>query len=441
MIEWVGETYENAKNEASVVWTSGGNSTFSRIYPAGADIDKLHLDITGTIYKSTALTPATSGRLVHSIIFADRDGNAYFYGDGAAAGTADISGKSAVDLTSTVLNIGGRQSSSYGVVKKLLFARLHVFSGTFPTAGEMAAIAKERYDSPDIESTTLEARGSYATENRAYIPFNDIDQDQALLTNDGTAGSPTLGGGNNWEDVRAVAEAAPMIYPDEDYYVLDDGYTAANASADLSATSGGYVLEAVVEDLRNTNARPWRIQNAGATERLECIRSGGTIDLEIETNSITNQCRLQAAGYSDYGWERTVIHQLYDATTNLYRVAVNGQVVYTSPGLIADLDLSGNLAIDLGEEVLSLRIWNFTRAGGALPTGWEAELQNRAYNPWINSAFFDGTETKGEWIMGASSQVASSTVIVNQDNPGTGDLTISGAAVYSAARRLVRKGL
>jgi hypothetical protein len=249
MIEWIGECYDNAKAEASVVWTSGGNSTFSRIHPSGADVDKIHLDITSTLYKSTAISPSTSGRLVHSVIFADRSALAYFFADGDAYGTADISAKVAVNLTSSVLNIGGRQSSSYGVIKKLLFARLYVFSGTFPTAAERTAIVQERYDNPDIESPTLAARAAYATESRAYIPLNDVEGDQTLLTNDGTAGSPVLGGGNNWEDVRTVAERAPITSPDEDRYVLDDGFTAANAAAALAVAPGGFVLEAVIENL------------------------------------------------------------------------------------------------------------------------------------------------------------------------------------------------
>jgi hypothetical protein len=169
--------------------------------------------------------------------------------------------------------------------------------------------------------------------------------------------------------------------------------------------------------------------------------SGNTLDLEIETNGVTNQCRLQTTGYSDYGWERTVIHQLYDASTNIYRVAVGGQIVYVSGALLADLDLTGNLAVDLGEEVLSCCMWNFSRAGGALPSGWEAELLKRNLDPWNDCDLFIAGELKSSYKLGASHQVASSTVIVNQANPGTGDLTISAAATFGEARRLVRRGI
>jgi hypothetical protein len=427
-------------NYTWVIWSTGGANHWYAGVQASTNVIRLNID--GLTVSSSALPDGWLDSHAPIHIFADRDGNAYFYYNGVAYGSADISSKSAVDLDDTTIRAGGRESSGQDSTDTLSSCRLFVIDAAdFPGATERAAIALERALDPDVESLTLAARTNYATERRLDLDFNDTGFTDTAIDNLGTGANMAIQGPRAWRLVRSQAEIANAITPDQDWYVLDNGYTATNAAADLGCVIGGYICEIVLENYRDSNARPWRIEDAGATDRFEGAVSGSDFDAIFESGGVTRTHSIQAAGYSSYGWGRTVIHQLYSASTNLYTITLNAlNGVYITP--ITDLDLSGNLTIDLGEEVLIMRLWNFTASGGKLPTGWEAELKNRVYNPWTSSSLFDGTSNlKGEWILSAGAQVSSSTVIVNQANPGTGDLTISGGATFGAARRLVRRGI
>ena len=139
------QDYVGAHTSGMPMWSDDGGTDWYLI--CRYDDDRMAIWIDGATYYGT-IDSNVIGRRVHVIVFCDRDGNAYFYLDGAANGTDDISAKSASDLDGTVMEIGGK-NGGYGRIDDVSQSRLFVLSGTFPTAAEMQAIATERFLNPD----------------------------------------------------------------------------------------------------------------------------------------------------------------------------------------------------------------------------------------------------------------------------------------------------
>lgn len=437
-VKWI----TNAAADSYLIWCSDGAVDWYfhlRQTMIGIWID-------GNSYLSTAVENM-SGRTVHVMVFCDRSGNAYYYLDGAYVDSDDISAKSGSALDGTVLNVGGTNGANQRC-DACQMARLFILSGAFPTAGEMAAIAAERFVNPDAESPTLALRAAYATERRLDVDFVDIDQDGTTVTNNGTGGALTIGGGLNWYAVRTQAERTAIVTPEEDWYIFDETHLASNGAADLGCVQGSYVLEALVRDTIYpiTNQNIYQFRNAGNTDSLQWrVNAVDQYNLQTKVDGGFTTTVLDGPGYSEYGRHGLhVWHQVYDADGNASWTCINGQCVDDGTPA-ADLDLSGNMALQIDNTlcrggILGIRIWN----SASLPADWATIIKRRVYNPWTVTDGFTGMTLRANYecrISDAIAQPVDSTVIKNQANPPTGDLTISGGGTLANSTVLAVRGL
>jgi len=408
------------------------------------------LTVGGTSQTSGSPSFDIAGHLFHVFAFGDRGGSVYFYIDGEAIGSADISAEVATNINSDTVLIGGQMLANAAGHRFTLLARLFVLSGTFPTADEMAAIAMQRYLDPDAESPTLAARANYATERRLDVDFVDIDQDGTTVTNNGTGGDLTIGGGLRWRECRTQAERTAITIPDENWYSFDESHEATNAAANLSCVQGSYVCEIVYKDTivpQATNDTYFELRASGGDERLRMNQQavGNAYNLAARSNATWYGEDVYRDGYAEYG--RNGLHVsaiITDADADTRMIYINGVLVNTV-AMPPDLNLSGNINIKYGEDtardgILAIRIWN----AASLPADYTDIIKRRVTNPWTVTDGFSGMTLRANWecrINASISQPAGSTLIKNQANPGTGDLTISGGGTLADSTVLAVRGL
>ena len=431
----------------STTWTDTGILTLIDD-PAGLRLVYDHttaqfrLTVGATTASSNILDPSVTGWPVRLVVYADRDGSAYFHVNGTPAGDDDISAEAATDLTSDYLHVGGRLGPFYDSLAVLQYARLAVLTpGTFPTEAERKAIDAERFVNPDLESPTLLARVNYAAEQRVRVTFDDVDQAGGTVPNEGTGPDLAIGAGLAWCNVRTQHQLAAVSTPDQDWYTFLGGYYAA-ATADLGCTPGCYISEIIYKDIatRPGDMDLWKYSAGADAERIQGYREDeADYYVSLRTSGVDHALALYRKGWPAYARHGLhVVHQVYDLVTGEYVILVNGQRVHTTVPA-TPLDLSGDVYIQLGgahatDGIAAMRLWN----PAALPTAWLAEHRRRVPHPWGRSVLLGDANLKGEWLLGANAQSAGSLVVRNQVNPGVGDLVIQPVgATFGEARTLL----
>jgi len=415
--------------------------------------DKLFVEIGGNTYVSdTAISPSPWGRVVDLWGMLDRSASAYFLCDGATCGDVDISADVATDIDSDTMEIGGRLVATEGWSGVILAAGQFILSGAFPTSGEMAAITVERLLNPDTESPTMLLRGAYATERRLDVDFNvegifeALDYNDTTVPNHGTGGDLTIGGGLQWDDVRAVAERCAISIPANDWYTFDATHEAT-VTADLGGVNGDAICEIIYKDIDRA---------FGYTDELVEVSGGGGDYFEIYSIWATRGIRVEAVGTGTHllfylsGAGRLpvslnglhVCHMYRASGANRMKILVDGIIHGWGASVAAAIDLSGNLDIKLGDSsmwdgILALRVWNV--ASGM--TDPDALLRERASNPWEVPATLAGGTLIANYELRAGAQMASSTTIVNQAPGAAGPLTISGGGTIGNITTLAVRGI
>ena len=396
------------------------------------------------------MSPLISGvneRKMHPVVFCDRSGNAYYYLNGEYIGATDISAKVASDLDGTVLNCGGVNGANQRC-DTLLQAKMHKFSGTFPTSDERAAIAMERYLNPDAESPTLAARTNHATERRVDVTCEADQYTATTVDNDGTGGDFTIGGGLQWYEVRTVAERCGIDKPTDDWRCFDVVHEAT-VTADLGGVSGEGICEIIYCDLhKNLGTVTDELMeiDAGGGDYFKFITSApaDAIYLQSAGNGNTTNVYLRNTGHQTISLRKIhVAHMYYSPSNSREKILIDGQV-QSWMATAGNQDMSGNIDVKFGDAtqydgIMAIRFWNASSGLTAL----DDVLRERATNPWTAPTTLAGATLLGNWecrIDASVSQGASSTVLKNLANPGTGDLTISGAGTIGNSTTLAVRG-
>lgn len=409
---------------------------------------RLRLYIDSLDSYSNPIDNATS-RWIACSAFVHRAGLAYFYCNGSFIGSADVSSKVAVDLISNeVLSFGRTSIPQYDPVSGQL-ARLFVIDpANFPSEAERNAIVAERWANPDAESPTLYARTNYATERRVDVNCNDVNYNATTLANAGTgAATFTIGGGLAWSAVRSVAERAAIEVPVRDWYAFDTTHEAT-ATADIGCVDGASIVEIIYRDLhRCPMATDYLAQiAAGAGDYLYLRASGAnTIFAQCAHNGSTVNTYLTTTGYKPISLDGIhVLHMYVDQTGNRQAIYIDGQRHMWSAAAVAQA-LSGNLTLKLGDSsqydgIVAMRLWNVAVGlTGDVP----AAIYGRVGNPWVAPTTLCGATLRGNWEMRLDASIgqgASSTLVKNLANPGTGDLTISGAGTWASSTKMAVRG-
>lgn len=408
------------------------------------------LTVGGTSRTSDSPAFDIVGHLFHLMVFADRSGDVYFYLDGEALGNSDISGEAATDITSDTVLIGGQMLGTAAGSELTLSSRLFILSGAFPTDGERATIAEDRFLAPDTESLTLSTRSGYATERRIDIDLVDTYADSTTVANHGTGGDFSLSGGLQFDECRVQAEAVRISVPKDNWYTLDENHDAG-VTADIGCAVGAYIVEAVYKDITHPGIGDplFEIQDSTGNERSRInIQSNITVSSQLRIGGVFKTLLVYNASGSEYGRSGLhVLHQLFAPDPDDYYCYVNGNKIGEKTSIGSDLDLSGALTIDFGHSSLrdglvALRVWNLAGASAPLPDNYVEEIYARVRDPWSTEGAFSSMTLRGNWELRESAQLPGSTTITNLANPGTGDLTVSGGDTFGDARYLiVRQGL
>jgi hypothetical protein len=406
------------------------------------------IEIAANRYFGTAI-PNPWGRVVDLLVCADRNGSVYFYYDnGIACGSVDISADVATDITSQQAEIGGVCVAGSGRVQHVQAVRFHVvLAANFPTAAQRAAIGAELHQNPDAESPTLAGLTGYAAACRIVLTFIDVDQDGTTVANAGGTGAATftIGGGLAWRNVRTQAERSMISTPGEDWYCFDATHNAALGATDLGCVAGSYVLELPYKDLATATraAYLWLI-NKGANEQVYDYFAGASNQhsMPLVTGGGAVNRTLYINGYSEYARNAiNILHQLYDAVNNRYQAFLNGCRVWDS-AVVADLDLTGAITVTFDSSInrvglMALRLWN----AASLPADYATIIRRRVVNPWTTTDGFTGMTLRGNWTGRKTAQAPTDTFLENAAQPGVGRLAISGGAQWQNARVLAVKGL
>jgi len=406
------------------------------------------LTLGGTSSTSSSPSFDIAGHLFHLIVFGDRSGNAYFYLDGEPLGSVDISGEVAININSDTVLVGGQVLGSAAGHDFTMLARLFVLSDAFPTSGECANIAKNRYLNPDAESPVLAARAAYATERRLDVDFIDTHEDATTIVNHGTGSDLTIRGGLEFNECRVQAERTAIDSPQDNWYSLDESHDASG-TGDIGLAVGSYIVETVYKDITHPGIGDplYEIQDASANERARInIQSNITITTQFRVNGTFKTIALYDASGAEYGRHGLhVVHQLFEPDTGNCYSYVNGQKI-GEVSTVDDLDLSGAVTVDFGDNniidgLLAIRVWNLAGASAPLPSDYHAEILQRVINPWSIDGAFASMGLKGRWELRDGAQLSGSTTITNLANPGTCDLTVSGGSTFGDARIVKLRGL
>jgi len=412
--------------------------------------DKPFIEIGAATYvSSAAISVSPWGRVVDLWAMLDRSGSCYFYADGVACGSIDISADVGTDIDSDTIEIGGRLVATEGWSGVVMQAHEHVLAGTFPTADERAAIAMQRFLNPDAESPVLAARAAYATERRLDVDFVDTFYNATTVANHGTGGDLTIGGGLQFRDCRTRAERSAISIPDDSWYCLDQSHDAS-VTANLGCSAGTYIIETIYKEIivPGNSSQLFEIRNATGNDQCRLnINGSGDYLVQLRMNGTYKTLYLFNQGNPEYGrGGLNVLHQVFAADVVDYYVYLNAQQFGQKLANPDDLDLSGNVTVDFGDPswvdgIIAIRVWNTAGGSSSLPAGWADEIRDRVINPWETSGAFAGMTLRGNWELRDGAQLSGSTTITNLANPGTCDLTVSGGSTFGDARIVKLRGL
>jgi len=327
--------------------------------------DKPFIEIGAATYvSSAAISVSPWGRVVDLWAMLDRSGSCYFYADGVACGSIDISADVGTDIDSDTIEIGGRLVATEGWSGVVMQAHEHVLAGTFPTADERAAIAMQRFLNPDAESPVLAARAAYATERRLDVDFVDTLYGATTVVNHGTGGDLTIGGGLAIEAVRTRAEMVSPKITERSFFSLKGNYSGSTGVHDFGFHASDPVIIRMM-----TGAFKGLPTVAGPG--IEAATSGDRVRHRLDGSAQRLQSKAAGTQVNMYmdptqrgrGGDLWVI---CNGTTHDYYWS--GQHVFRDTSFGAAIDLSGDCTVTLDGRCQCCRmaVWQMSTVPGDL---------------------------------------------------------------------------
>jgi len=338
--------------------------------------DKPFIEIGAATYvSSAAISVSPWGRVVDLWAMLDRSGSCYFYADGVACGSIDISADVGTDIDSDTIEIGGRLVATEGWSGVVMQAHEHVLAGTFPTADERAAIAMQRFLNPDAESPVLAARAAYATERRLDVDFVDTLYGATTVVNHGTGGDLTIGGGLKIQDARTIAERVAQPLPSRNWYTLNPATSGSTGAHDFGFHASNPVIARMLtgqfHDMPTvagpgieaaTSGDRIRHRVDGSARRIQSKASRTPVNMYLDPDQ-------KARGGDIWVVCNGTVHDYY----------IDGQRVFTDNTFGVDLNLSGNctLTLDGRRECCRMAVWQMS----SVPASLEQEIMDCCMDP------------------------------------------------------------
>jgi len=294
--------------------------------------DKPFIEIGAATYvSSAAISVSPWGRVVDLWAMLDRSGSCYFYADGVACGSIDISADVGTDIDSDTIEIGGRLVATEG------------WSG----------VVMHRLD----------------------VDFVDTLYGATTVVNHGTGGDLTIGGGLKIQDARTIAERVAQPLPSRNWYTLNPATSGSTGAHDFGFHASNPVIARMLtgqfHDMPTvagpgieaaTSGDRIRHRVDGSARRIQSKASGTQVNMYLDPDQ-------NARGGDIWVVCNGTVHDYY----------IDGQRVFTDNTFGVDLNLSGNctLTLDGRRECCRMAVWQMS----SVPASLEQEIMDCCMDP------------------------------------------------------------